>query len=129
MLLPPAVTAVSFATVLLRSWVQASTEGRVTREGPGITHSSNEQRQLDAPQPRVVGGDDADVGEYPFFVHGIDGELCGGTLIHPDIVLTAAHCEGAFSGDVIIGSTDLYAQDSPERIDIDFLLPHPDYTP
>lgn len=52
--------------------------------------------------PRIVGGNDASDGEYPFFVQG---EGCGASLIWKDIVLTAAHCRGAFSQRVLVGAT------------------------
>ena len=49
--------------------------------------------RADEPSPRVVGGEDADFSEYPFFTSW--GKSCGATLIHDDILLTAAHvsCE------------------------------------
>ena len=41
------------------------------------------------PEPRIVGGNDADFMEYPYFTSW--GRSCGATLIHEDILLTAAH--------------------------------------
>ncbi len=41
------------------------------------------------PEGRIVGGHDADYLEYPFFTSW--GKSCGATLIHDDILLTAAH--------------------------------------
>jgi secreted trypsin-like serine protease len=49
--------------------------------------------------PDIVGGQDADPGEWPWQVALVqrgagpyDGQFCGGTLIARDWVLTAAHC-------------------------------------
>ncbi len=41
------------------------------------------------PEPRIVGGQDAEFMEYPYFTSW--GRSCGATLIHDDILLTAAH--------------------------------------
>ena len=41
-------------------------------------------------QPRIVGGADAKRNEFPYFVDL--GGKCGGTLIAPGVVLSAAHC-------------------------------------
>lgn len=51
-------------------------------------------------QPQIIGGTVADEGEYPWQVALIDatesnpfyGQFCGGSLIAPGWVLTAAHC-------------------------------------
>ncbi|MCB0215911.1 MAG: trypsin-like serine protease [Caldilineae bacterium] len=58
-------------------------------------------------QPAVVGGDDAAIGDHPWLAAVIDdragddfqGQVCGGALIEPDWVLTAASClRDPFSG-------------------------------
>jgi chymotrypsin-like protease len=51
--------------------------------------SANEQ-----PEPRIVGGQDVDVGEWPWQVRLsiFPGSRCGGTIIAENWVLTAAHC-------------------------------------
>lgn len=44
-------------------------------------------------QAQIVGGDDAEFGEYPWQVQVyIPGSVCGGSLIAPNWVLTAAYC-------------------------------------
>ena len=55
-------------------------------------------------EPRIVGGEDASAGEFPFFVQGLG---CGASLIWKDIVLTAAHCKGFIEdadGEVLVGA-------------------------
>ena len=41
--------------------------------------------------------------------------------------MTAGHCVGAYSADVIIGSVDVFGNDGAERIDVQSLFLHPSY--
>lgn len=56
---------------------------------PAMSIASNETE-------RIIGGDEADPGEYPWFVRGVKHNEepihCGGALITPEYVLTAGHC-------------------------------------
>jgi hypothetical protein len=43
------------------------------------------------PQTRIIGGEDVDEARYPYFAMMWGGSVCGGVLIAPDLVVSAAH--------------------------------------
>ena len=95
---------------------------------------------------RIVGGSEAKPGAWPWMTALIysedtlssSGVLCGGSLIHPHWVVTAAHCvkEKDFFGTdrdlnpddiaVVLGIHDL-ENDTGQRISIKRIVPHPSY--
>jgi trypsin len=79
-------------------------------------------------ESRIVGGDDASQGEFPWFAIG---EGCGASLVAKDIVLTAAHCDPAFSvgGRVTIGTYLLFGgtDSGAQTIKVTKKVTHPDY--
>jgi hypothetical protein len=69
---------------------------RGLRKTRSLTH-----RQHIPMESRIIGGSEAPAGQYPFFVQWIG---CGASLIHDDIILTAAHCDPITDDYVVIGS-------------------------
>ena len=53
-------------------------------------------------QNRIVGGNQAELGEYPYFTQWRSG--CAASLIHEDILLSAAHCNQNSGTQVIVGA-------------------------
>lgn len=92
-----------------------------------LVSGSSTETELVKVQPRIVGGTEVkNEYKYPFFTHiGI----CGGTLIHGDIVLTAAHCVRPLGmtaqvGARVKGSTE----DGSVYATIDEQIFHPDFS-
>jgi len=86
---------------------------------------------------RIVGGYEAESGAWPWMAALVSsyeeslyyGQFCGGTLIHPSWVVTAAHCvesESPESVDVVLGVHDL-ANDTGDRIKIKRIIINPYY--
>lgn len=78
-------------------------------------------------QPRIVGGFPGGIGAYPYFCHAITKDnVCGGSLVAPDVVLTVKSCENVFQGNqVFIGSNDRLGRDFAPRIGVSSLHTHP----
>ncbi len=93
-------------------------------------------------QPKIVGGVDANVSDFPFIAaigsvnqQGNFGQFCGGTLISDTWILTASHCSVDDQGVVLdaskiklaarLGSTD--RTKDGQLVNISRVILHPEY--
>ncbi len=82
-----------------------------------------------SPSGAVVDGRDAAADEWPWMVSlRSGGHLCGGAIISPTTVATAAHCvEGINAGGLAVRAGTIEVDGRGQRLDVDRIIRHPNY--
>jgi trypsin len=101
-----------------------------------VSESKNANRVLVDPTavpattPRITGGTITELGQYPYFTI-LASRMCGSTLIHPDILMTAGHCQDAYAKErlVYVGAHEVHGTQVVTTAETRRLVrqyPHPD---
>lgn len=122
------------ARSLLRRGVSPLTRSAVATEPPSDSIFTDpvylaNMRAVVEDHARIIGG--VPTADFPecVAIGSADAWCCSGTLVSPNVVVTAGHCvDGGCAARVFIGKDVEFPEDG-EVIDVETALAHPDYRP
>lgn len=103
---------------------------------PTVAVSDNLDKSF---SPRIIGGSNASIRDAPWQValvisdasSDFDGQFCGGSILAPTWVITAAHCldiEGLSESNLtVVAGTSSLSSESLTGIEVDEFILHPDW--
>ncbi|XP_041563381.1 serine protease grass-like [Drosophila elegans] len=98
-----------------------------TEKGSASLHD-NACGKRDPMGPKIAGGQNSDIRTHPWMVMVISNEPCGGSLINPRYVLTAAHCISRNSMKVRLAADGLGPSVSKAfEVEVDMKIIHDKY--
>lgn len=93
---------------------------------------------MDKDNQRIIGGHDAKRGQFPYQIslqtcaYGTCNHMCGGAIVSPNVVITAAHCTtfGFENQKIVAGILNLNDRNSErQEIPVSRFIVHPKYNP
>ncbi len=133
----PATAQKSAAAPTSKNWMREYVALRVAEKNMQYLPAGTTPEEMDRMvQPRIVGGSIAGAKDNPFQValltkrvsDNFDAQFCGGTLIRPNVVVTAAHCSDFTTADkvqVLTGTRNL--DGTGVRRDVKRISIHPNW--
>ena len=125
--------AVTSFLLLVRA---SSSSSSLLRGGSDTTEENNQQHQRRT-SLRIIGGSNAPSNRYSYFVSlravfngATGGHFCGGAVIAPKVILTAAHCTGgkyAKQVRAVVGRSNFDNINDGEEIDVIQEIVHPEF--
>ena len=99
--------------------------------GCSVVPNGSESEAVGSEESAIVGGSNAVAGAWPWQARVTSTQLCGGSLLAPEWVLTANHCvvgQAASAFTVVLGEHDLSLTDGNEQtFSVSTIVPHPDF--
>ena len=94
-------------------------------------HTSADKRDDTNTVSRIIGGKNVDTNEFPFFAR-VDNNhqiWCAGTLVAPEWILTAAHCEAPLESISVILNATAPGRSATGHIEVSVIsrIVHPEY--